>query len=157
MSNRLTKTVFGVILGSGIVLGMASAHSETTGNAEADYRIGEMKKLGMNMGAIGKVAKGEVAYSDALNQNAKAIAQLSANMSKWFPAGSGVEKSRSKPDIWDESNKDKFAKAIEDLQAASLQLIVAVQSGDQAKIGGALKATGATCGGCHKPFRKPKE
>jgi cytochrome c556 len=156
MSNRLTKTVFSAILGSGIILGMANAHSETTGNAEADYRIGEMKKLGMNMGAIAKVAKGEVAYTDALNQNAKSIAELSANMSKWFPAGSGVEKSRSKPDIWDEANKGKFAKAIEDLQAASLQLIVAVQTGDQAKIGGALKATGATCGGCHKPFRKPK-
>lgn len=157
MNNKLTKTVFSVILGSGVILGVANAHSESTGNAEADYRIGEMKKLGMNMGAIGKVAKGEVAYSEALNQNAKAIAQLSANMSKWFPAGSGVEKSRAKPDIWDEANKGKFAKEIEDLQAASLQLIVAVQSGDQAKIGGAIKAAGATCGSCHKAFRKPKK
>jgi cytochrome c556 len=157
MRNILTKTVFSVILASGIIFGVASAHSESTGNAQADARIAAMKKMGMNMGAIGKVAKGEMAYSEALNKNAEAIAEVAANLGKLFPEGSGVEGSRAKADIWDTANKEKFAMGIENLQAASLMLVVAVNSGDQAKIGAALQETGKTCGGCHKLFRKPKE
>lgn len=157
MRKKVLKSVFGLVLGGAVLVSMASAHSESTGNAEADYRIAEMKKLGMNMGAIGKVAKGEVAYSPELNDNAKAIAELASNMGKWFPEGSGVESSRAKPEIWDDKYKEEFAQDITDLQAASVQLIAAVQSGDQGKIGAALQGTGKTCGGCHKQFRKPKD
>ncbi len=157
MKKRLMNTIVGVVVGAGVMVTMASAHSESTGNAEADYRISQMKEIGKNMGAIGKVAKGEAPYTEALNENAKAIAELASNMGKWFPEGSGVEASRSKPDIWDPANKDKFAQDIVNLQEASLGLVIAVQSGDQAKIGAALKETGGTCGACHKQFRKPKQ
>lgn len=155
MKKMFTKPVMAILIGGALFGGIASAHSESTGNAEADFRIAEMKKLGMNMGAIAKVAKGEVAYSDSLNDNASQIAEIAANMPKLFPEGSGVEASRAKPEIWEE--KDAFQKKIEDLQAAATQLVVAVQTGDQAMIGAALKETGGTCGACHKQFRKPKD
>lgn len=155
MKKMLTKPVMVVLIGGALFAGIASAHSESTGNAEADFRIAEMKKLGMNMGAIAKVAKGEVAYSDSLNDNAEEIAGIAANMPKFFPEGSGVEASRAKPEIW--TQPDEFQKDIEDFQAAATQLVVAVKSGDQAMIGAALKETGGTCGGCHKQFRKPKQ
>lgn len=155
MKKILTKPVMAILIGGALLGGMANAHSESTGNKEADFRIAEMKKLGMNMGAIAKVAKGEMAYSDSLNDNAKDIAEIAANMPKFFPEGSGVEASRAKPEIW--TQPDEFQKDIEDFQAAATQLVVAVKSGDQAMIGAALKETGGTCGGCHKQFRKPKQ
>ncbi|MCC3306264.1 c-type cytochrome [Sneathiella sp. HT1-7] len=155
MKKMLMKPVMAILIGGALFGGMANAHSESTGNKEADFRIAEMKKLGMNMGAIAKVAKGEVAYSDSLNDNAEEIAGIAANMPKFFPEGSGVEASRAKPEIW--TQPDEFQKDIEDFQAAATQLVVAVKSGDQAMIGAALKETGGTCGGCHKQFRKPKQ
>ena len=155
MKKMLMKPVMAILIGGALFGGMANAHSESTGNKEADFRIAEMKKLGMNMGAIAKVAKGEVAYSDSLNDNAEEIAGIAANMPKFFPEGSGVEASRAKPEIW--TRPDEFQKDIEDFQAAATQLVVAVKSGDQAMIGAALKETGGTCGGCHKQFRKPKQ
>lgn len=155
MKVMLTKTAVAMLAGAALFMGIATAHSESTGNAEADFRIAEMKKLGMNMGAIGKVAKGEMSYSDSLNDNAMQIAEIAANMGKLFPEGSGVEASRAKPEIWTE--KDAFQKGIENLQAAATQLVAAVKTGDQAMIGAALKETGGTCGACHKQFRKPKD
>ena len=157
MKYMLKQSVVALLVGGSLIAGMASAHSESTGNAAADHRIAEMKKMGMNMGAIAKVAKGEMAYSEALNANAKAVAEIASNMPALFPAGSGVEESRAKPEIWEDQYKDAFQKDIKNLQAASEQLVAAVETGDPAKIGAALKATGGTCGGCHKQFRKPKE
>ncbi|MEX1035440.1 MAG: cytochrome c [Sneathiella sp.] len=157
MKVMLTKTAVAMLAGGAMFIGIASAHSESTGNKEADFRIAEMKKLGGNMGAIAKVVKGEANYTEALNDNAKEIAEIAANMANLFPEGSGVEASRAKPEIWDDKYKDEFRKDIEDLQAASSQLVVAVQSGDVAMIGAALKETGGTCGACHKQFRKPKD
>jgi len=154
MKVMLMKSAIAMLAGGLIFVGIASAHSASTGNAEADFRIVEMKKLGMNMGAIAKVVKGEASYGPSLNDNAKGIAEIAANMAKLFPEGSGVEEARSKPEIW--VDKDAFQKDIENFQAASTQLVVAVQSGDQAMMGAALKQTGGTCGACHKQFRKPK-
>ncbi|WP_339634947.1 cytochrome c [uncultured Sneathiella sp.] len=157
MRVMLTKTAIAVLAGGAMFLGIASAHSESTGNKEADFRIAEMKKLGGNMGAIAKVVKGEANYTEALIDNAKEISAIAANMAKLFPEGSGVEASRAKPEIWDAQYAADFQEDIDALQAASTQLVVAVESGDVAMIGAALKETGGTCGGCHKQFRKPKE
>lgn len=157
MKVMLTKTAIAVLAGGAMFLGIASAHSESTGNKEADFRIAEMKKLGGNMGAISKVVKGEANYSEALNDNAKEIAEIAANMANLFPEGSGVEASRAKPEIWDAQYAAEFQQDIEAFQAASAQLVTAVQSGDVEMIGAALKETGGTCGGCHKQFRKPKD
>ena len=160
MNGMLKKSVTALLVGGFVIVGMASVHAESTGNADADHRISEMKKMGMNLGAIAKVAKGEMAYSDALNANAKAVAEIASGLDKLFPEGSGlpeVATSRAKPDIWEAQNKEAFQKDIENLQTASTQLVAAVQSADTAAIGAALKATGGSCGGCHKQFRTPEK
>ncbi|WP_373085363.1 cytochrome c [Sneathiella sp.] len=157
MKHILLKPFIAIMVAGLAMVTIASAHSETTGNEAADHRIAEMKKMGANLGAIAKVVKGEAEYSDELNKNAQTVAAIAADLPKLFPEGSGVEASRSKPEIWEEKYKADFQKDIEDLQAASNQLVAAVQSGDKAEIGAALKMTGGACGGCHKQFRKPKE
>jgi len=157
MKKKIVTKALVALLGGAILITAASAHSESTGNAEADHRIAEMKKLGANMGAIAKVAKGEMAYDAKLNDNARAIAAIAGNMGKLFPEGSGVESSRAKPEIWDPKNKEKFEMNILNLQKASINLVVAVESGQQSEIGAALKEAGGACGACHKQFRKPKK
>ncbi|WP_169545313.1 c-type cytochrome [Sneathiella aquimaris] len=155
MKRETVRLALVSILGASITVGAAVAHSETTGIPEADARIAKMKMLGENMKAIAAVAKGEAAYSPDLNKNAAKIASIGKEMPTLFPAGSGGEKTRSKPEIW--INKEAFSKSITAFQMASENLQTAVATGDQGKIGQALGATGKTCGGCHKPFRTPKD
>lgn len=130
------------------------AHSESTGIPEADARIAKMKELGKNMKAIAAVAKGEAAYSPALNQNAVAVMKMGEMMHMLFPEGSGGEKTRAKPEIWQKTAA--FSTAVNNFKMASAKLVPAVSTGEQSTIGQALQAVGKTCGGCHKPFRKPK-
>jgi cytochrome c556 len=154
MQIKLKTFVPVVLLVSAISVTAVTAHSMSTGNADADKRIGLMKELGSNMKAIADVAKGEAAYSPALNDNAKRINEIAKMMPDLFPAGSDTDKDRAKPEIW--SNGAEFSAAAMDFEKASAALVAAVSTGDQGKIGAALGGTGKTCGGCHKPFREPK-
>lgn len=148
-SSGLTK----VLLAGGIsaVLMAGVAVAETV----QEKRTKTMKDLGGHMGAIGKVAKGEAAYSPAIVDHAKGIEMISHQVVDLFPEGSADEKSRSKPEIW--SDWAGFEKAANDFKAVTPALVTAAMSGDTGQIGAALGAVGKTCGGCHKPFRKPKE
>lgn len=132
-----------------------SAHTESTGIPAADHRIETMKELGKNMKAVAAFAKGNVEYSVSLKDNTNKINEIAQGLHALFPEGSGGDKTRSKPDIW--SDKAGFILASEKFQIAAATLSKAVATMDQATVGQALGATGKTCGGCHKPFRKPKE
>ena len=142
-----------ILLAGGIcaVLTAGVAVAETA----QEKRTKTMKALGRHMGAIAKVAKGEAGYSPAIVDHAKGIETISHAMIGLFPAGSADAKSRSKPEIW--SDWAGFEKAANDFKAAAPALVTAAMSGDRGQIGAALGAVGKTCGGCHKPFRKPKE
>ena len=66
-----------------------------------------------------------------------------------------VGKTDAKPDIW--KDWDKFVAAAKALERESAKLAVVAKSGGKADIAAQVKAVGKSCGGCHKPFRKPKE
>lgn len=151
------KKISTLIIAATMAIGTtaAIAHDGSTGNADADKRIMKMKELGGAMKAVAAVAKGEAAYTPALNEQAVKIKMIAAEMGNLFPEGSGGEKTRSKDEIW--SQPEAFEKAVADFEMAATGLVAAVETGDQGKIGAALGATGKTCGGCHKPFRAPKD
>ncbi len=157
MKIKLNKFVPAIMLVSAMSITAVTAHSMSTGNETVDKRMGLMKELGSNMKAIAGVAKGEAAYSPALNENAKRINEIAKMMTDLFPEGSDLEsgKDRAKPEIW--SKRAEFEAAAMDFEKASAALVAAVSSGDQGEIGAALGGTGKTCGGCHKPFREPKD
>ncbi|MDP6707428.1 MAG: cytochrome c [Alphaproteobacteria bacterium] len=120
-----------------------------------ENRIKTMKLIVQNFKPLGAVAKGKAPYTMALVGNAEAMVQLSKGILTHFPEGSADSKSRAKPEIW--SDWAGFQKAAAAFEAATPGLVVAAKSGDQAKIGAAVGAVGKTCGGCHKPYRKPKK
>ncbi|MCG8493677.1 MAG: cytochrome c [Sneathiellales bacterium] len=157
MQAKLLKIACTGILGVGLVVGSVPAysHSGSTGNADADKRIAKMKTLGTNMKAIAQVAKGEVRYSPEIDFKAQEIEAIAKEMKNLFPEGSGGDKTRSKPEIW--SDKAGFMKAVVAFETAAAGLTKAASTGDRGAIGKALQATGKTCGGCHKPYRTPKD
>lgn len=142
-----------------IVLGLAMATAGVAladshgGNIKVLHRVTVMRIMGGDIGAIAKVAKGEAAYSPALIERAKRMEALSQSVIVLFPGD--AKGRRAKPEIW--TDRATFEKAAGALGAATPGLVKAVETGDRAQIGQALGAVGKSCGGCHKPFRKPKK
>jgi cytochrome c556 len=122
------------------------------GDDAIKFRQAVMTSIGTHMGALGAMAKGEVAVSEQAKWHAGALIKLSGIVPQLFPAGSGAGKTGALSVIWE--NTAKFQQVLADFQAATPQLMAAAESGDAAQIGAALGAVGKTCGGCHETFRK---
>ena len=120
-----------------------------------NYRKKVMSSIGAHIGAIGDVLKGKVSHSNHVVGHARAMQAASLMLDDIFPPGSDVGDSRAKPEIWQQW--DKFKAAIKAYQDASVILVQAAESGDMGAVGAAMDGVGKSCGGCHKPFRKPKE
>ena len=118
------------------------------------YRGAVMGSLGAHITAIFAVLQGEVSYGDHIGAHAAAMHGMSKLIPDMFPAGSGEGETRAKPDIW--QDWAKFEAAAKALQSSTAKLVEAAESGDMGAVGAAAGAVGDACGGCHKPFRKPK-
>ncbi len=147
MINKFVRGLVIAALAAGTFAVAASA------GTVVENRVATMKAQAKNLGAIGAVAKGKAEYSMALVGNAEALVQLTKNIEILFPPGSKGK--RTKPEIW--SDWAAFVKGADALEKATPGLVVAVKTGDIAKIGAAVKMVGKACGGCHKPFRAPKK
>ena len=127
---------------------VASSHDDK------DPRHIAMSTLGKNMKTIKRATKaGEI--TPDLQKRASEIQEISTRLVALFPAGQQAADSRAKPEIW--SDMAGFKKANDKFIVAAAALVKAVGSGDPAAVGAALKGTGKTCGGCHKPYRLPKK
>lgn len=140
---------FGLATGA-LALVAATASAETVFEKRTAY----MKGLGGSMKTIGEYVKGEAAYSPAVAEAGRKLAAHSKELVSHFPKDS-VGDSRAKAEIW--ANWSDFEAKAADFRAAAAKLAEATETEDKQKIGAALKATGATCGGCHDTFRAPKK
>ncbi|MCB9723966.1 MAG: cytochrome c [Spirochaetaceae bacterium] len=119
------------------------------------YRQSVMSIIGTHMGAIGDLMKHGLAVPGAIETHAKLMAESAALIAPAFRARVTEGATDAKPEIW--TDWTKFQTEIAEYEEAANALASAAASGDPAKIGPAMKALGGSCGGCHKPFRKPKE
>jgi cytochrome c556 len=118
------------------------------------YRQKVMSAVGAHMGSIGAVLKAEVSFSGHVAGHARALQAASLMAADIFPPGSGIGETRAKAEIW--QKWADFEKAVKAFQDATGKLVEAADSGDMAAVGAAMGNLGQACGGCHKPFRKPK-
>ncbi len=138
-----------------------SAHQASAADEPANlvkYRQAIMKAIGGHMGALGAVAKGEVSFSDEAVGHAHAINEMSKNMLRLFPQGSGYEadnKTNALPAVWE--RWADFEAAVKAMQDESAKMITAAQSGDTAAFGQQVGALGRNgCTNCHDTFRYKK-
>ena len=125
--------------------------------AQSDV-IEKRKKLMKANSAANKAIKKAVAMEDyaTVETEAKVIMENAAMMLDLFPKGSTGEDSRAKPEIWEKW--DEFGKKVAALNGAANALAnEAMNSKDLAQVGPKMKALGAACGSCHKPFRGPRK
>lgn len=134
----------------------AVAAAADTGDDVVQARRGYFKMLGLEVGPLGAMAKGEIAYDAAVAQgHADDLATLAGyGYGDLFLDGTSqddrVGDTRALPAIWTDAagfaaKAQGFAEAAAALQAAA--------GGGRAALGPAVGAVGAACKACHDSYR----
>jgi cytochrome c556 len=145
----------GVVALAGTAIG--GSHADKAVEAAMKARDAQMDLYAFNLGLLGDMAKGAVAYdADAAQAAASNLAALTAlDQSRLWPEGSdemSVE-TRAKVEIWD--NMDDFMAKGDDLMKAAAAMADAAGNGVEA-IQAQIGAVGGACGACHKAYRAPE-
>ena len=104
------------------------------------------------MGAIADILKNRLPLQEHFADHAKSIYQNSKMTLSMFPKGSDFGDTKAKPAIWE--NWSKFESAVNAFVRESSKLVKVAESGDMKALAKQFRATGKTCGGCHKNFRE---
>ena len=153
----LTLTVFlSTLLSFSLLFASSvSADGHEQDEARVKYRQTVMGGIGNNMGAIGAIMKNRLGMSDAIAIHANQMAESAALIAPAFKRRLLDAPNDAQPEIWDDWAK--FEEAIATYEEKARALAAAAAGGDAKATGAAVQALGKSCGGCHKPFRKPKE
>jgi len=156
MNGRLRLTA-SVIVTASLVIGVAagcatqSASKMGSGDVVAD-RQRLMKSVGANWGDI--QAKAKAGNIEGVAVNAEVLALYSQEIPTLFPAGSGTEKSKAKPEIW--QKWPEFEAAAKNLGMQAEKLRDAARAKNEQLTQDLVKDFGRqACGTCHTPFRQP--
>lgn len=112
------------------------------------------KKMGGAMKALSEQLKSGAPVKATMVAAAQTIAATGKEQAKLFPAGTGASagvKNDALPAIW--SDRATFDGQMQKMILESAKLVTVAGGGDAAAIGAQFKATGATCGACHRQFR----
>ena len=154
-----TPLVAGGALAVALVLGTSIGHAVDEPANIVKYRQATMKALGGHTAAIASVVKGETGFTDEVALHARAINDLSQNLLRLFPEGTGEEageKTRALPVIWQRWHD--FETIVKALQDTSAELVTAAESGDMTAVRRAFAPMGKQgCGACHETFRAEEE
>lgn len=152
----VAAAVFASAIGSLVLVpGEAAAQAAASEQGVVEYRQLLMSTVGSNMGAIGGILKYQLARPGAVANHAQQMVDAAKLIGPAFEQKVTAGKTDAKAEIW--SDWAKFEKAIADYEKAATDLVAAAKGSDPAAVGLAVRALGESCGGCHDPFRKPKE
>lgn len=160
MFKKLTR-VSALVLASAVIFS-ASAQQQTPPTPEqladsaAATRQAVFKLLSFNMAPINGMARNTVEFDAAIaERNALRVAALApmipelfaVNDTRVFPVTT-----QALPGIWD--NLDDFRQKAADLEEAANVFAGVAAGGDRNQTIAAIRAFGATCGNCHRPYRE---
>jgi cytochrome c556 len=152
LSHALLASLAGALLSLTLVPAVTADEQD---EAYIEYRESVMEIIGTHMGAVADIMKNGLDVPGAIAGHAQQMAEAAALIAPAFKRPITEGPTDAKPEIW--SDWARFERAIEDYEKAARGLAAAATSADPASVGPAMKALGKSCGGCHKPFRKPKE
>ena len=143
---------------SSAALAHSAAHAEGPMADMIKARHAHMELYAFNLGTLGGMAKGAIPYDAALASTAAdSLATLSAmDQSRYWAEGSdemSADGTRAKAEIWD-NMADFNAKGADLTKAAEAMKAVAGSSLEELQA--AMGPLAGSCGGCHKPYRAPK-
>ena len=155
MNGRLRLTASVMVTASlviGIGAGCAGKSMKTgSGDVVAD-RQRVMKLQGASWADI--QAKAKAGNIEGIAVNAENLALYAPHIPTYFPEGSGTEKSKAKPEIW--QKWPEFQAAAKNLETQSEKLRDAAKAKNEQATQDIVKDFGRNaCGSCHTPFRVP--
>lgn len=155
MRARLSRTLLaGGALAVTAILGASIAEAVNTPENVTKYRQATMRAIGGHMAALATVVRGEVDFVDEVALHAEAINDMSRNLLRLFPEGSGrgAVETRALPDIWQQWHDfEPIAAGLEELSA---DLAEAAQAGDMDAVRQRFAVLGRDgCTACHERFR----
>ena len=156
MNGRLIRSASMIVVGGlalGLAAGCASKGMSKTGSGDvvAD-RQRLMKLKGASWADI--QAKAKAGNIEGIAVNAETLAMTAQQIPGLFPEGSGTEKSKAKPEIW--QKWPEFERAAKNLEVQAEKLRDASKAKNEQLTQDIVKDFGRNaCGTCHTPFRQP--
>ena len=138
-----------------LVLG-AGASFQAAAQAKPEQLVKErqsaMTLIGWYFGPIGAMMRGDRPYDAAVvARNAGYLEVLSKMPAEGFQPSTKDEKTRARPEVW--TDKPKFDKAMENMQAELAKFNQVAHGGDQGAVKAQFGAVGKACAACHDDFR----
>ena len=156
MNGRLTLSASVIVIG-GLTLGLAAGcASKSMSKAGSGDVVADRQRLMKLQGASWAdiQAKAKAGNIEGIAVNAETLALTAQQIPAMFPEGSGTEKSKAKPDVW--QKWPEFEKAAKNLEAQSEKLREASKAKNEQLTQDIVKDFGRNaCGTCHTPFRQP--
>jgi cytochrome c556 len=140
-----------------LIAGIAAApsalsHLDSTAFNQS-YRQSLFALLGANFGPMTSMVKGEMHWNQARfigwTDDLARAAEL--DIMRGFPAGSGIGRTRAKPEIWD--NLEDFEAKIADLRKETALMAEVARSSDRKALIKQFQRTGGTCKACHDEYK----
>ena len=148
MGNRVILTAVSMLL----LIVFYGSFSFADSHGIIKYLQNVMKSTAGHMGAIVDILNNRLPLEAHIVDHARSMLQISKMILSMFPEGSGKGRTRSKQAIWE--NWAEFESAANDFERESAKLSKVAESGDMEAIAKQVRATGKTCSGCHRNFRK---
>ena len=117
------------------------------------YRQSVMKAMGAHMTAMSLVVKKKVNDRSQLAAHAAALRDLSGGLAKFFPRGTGSDRTKTaaKNEVW--QRFPEFEAGFEKLQRESNSLAEAAKRGDAKGFDAQFENVANACAACHRIFR----
>ena len=147
----MTFAVGGVLLFG--ILGHAAMQASKVGSG--DVVADRQRLMKLNAASWKDIQeKAKAGNIEAVAVNAETLALNAMHIPALFPEGSLSEKSKAKPEIW--QDWETFVKDASTMQALAERLRDAATAKDAATVQNLVKDFGRqACGSCHTPFRQP--
>ena len=117
-----------------------------------------MKNMSKNIKVVASFVKKGKGTTEDVARSARMIASDIAQFPNYYPKGtaqgSAAGNTRSKAEIW--TQWASFTGAAAKATDSTLNLAMAADIGNKDSLGSAMGSPGKSCGGCHKPYRGPK-
>ena len=149
------KNIFNLLTGICITAALTlQAHAaEYEAEDLIEYRHEVMEAIKGHNKAIKAILEGKVPYGDHLDMHMTSLEALLGRVGELFPEGSDFGETDAKDAIWD--NPEKFRQTVDKAQKAFVTFQAVVAKGDsRASVDAHKKFGKASCGNCHKSFKK---
>ena len=135
------------------IISLPAQAADYEADALIKYRQDSMKAITGHNNAIRAILQGKVPYDGHLDMHMASLESLLGEVGDMFPEGSDFGETNAKDAVWDKP--EKFTQAVDKANKAFADFKSAMAGSDKRARLGAFKKFGkASCGGCHKAFKK---